>query len=504
MKKLLFLIICIMFMTSCLKKYNTINISIPSNPKTMNAQVANDSYSKFILLHIFEGLTKENINGQIIPGVAKSWTVNGNVWTFNISQEAKWQNGKNVTAMDFVSAWERAINPKSKNENAHYFYMIKGAYEYSKGLIGRFDSVGIKALNDSVLEVELAENVDYFDKIVAQTMFYPVNTEFYKSHKENYGKDKKNILGNGVYKISKYDQNKEIIIVKNEIRKLDDKNNLEKIDIKINSDAEKNFELYSENLLDVYDCNNDFVGNKINRKEINDFYTGEMRYIKFSNSKKIFSNTKIRKAIALAINKKEFISNFNLREVAAEVFIPTNMLEKDTLKNTSIIKFDVAKAKIYLEEGLRELNMNLNDFENVSLLVRANSEEIRFGSFIVNQINENLGLNIKLISKTSQMLEQKLGSGNYDITLSTFEPETLYDLQYFNFYFSVLNDWKKEDLKKKELLENTENILISEIPIVPLTFSKKSIIIKDKLEGVRISNISNELDFRFASIKKSK
>ena len=515
MKKLFLLIVFTISFTSCFKKYNTINISIPSFPKTLNSQIANDESSRFLLLHLFEGLTKEDKNGKIVPGVASNWTVSGKIWTFNLNKNAKWHNGINVTANDFVSAWEKIINSNSKNENAHYFYMIKGAYEYSKGQVSNFDSVGIRALNDEVLQVELVENIDYFDKIVAQTIFYPINEKFYNAHKENYGEAVKNVLGNGTYKISKFSENKEIVLVRNILGELDAKNEVEKIIIQINSNDNEKKELYNKGFLDVFDYYAN-IGEDEKIIQLTEFYTGEMRYIGFGDSKKILSNAKIKKAIALSVDKNEFINSFNGREKHGNTFIPQNVFGNINFKNQNKLNFDTASAKQYLAEGLNELSLTSKDFENVTLLVRANSEEKKRGNFIVNQINKNLGLNIRVVTKTSQMIEQKIGSGSYDMVLNTFRPKSIYDMEYLDFYNSILNNsgnteysgiikkvYKEmDDKKKKELLENAENILLKEIPIIPISFFENSYVIKKNVKNIRLSNLTGELDFRYATIEK--
>lgn len=167
------------------KKENTVNINLFSNLQKIDAQNSEDTSSKLIVTHTFEGLTAEDSTGKIVPAVAESWSIVGNVWTFNINENAKWHNGEKVKAEDFVTAWERVLNQKNNNKSAELFFMIKGAMEYNTGAIIDFKSVGIKALNDSMLQVELKEPNLNFDSIVAQTAFYPLNKEFYEKIKKN-------------------------------------------------------------------------------------------------------------------------------------------------------------------------------------------------------------------------------------------------------------------------------------------------------------------------------
>lgn len=511
MKKLFLLIVMSICLCSCFKKYNTINISLPVAPKILNPQLAVDESSKFILFHLFEGLTQEDNLGRIIPAVAESWTVKEKIWTFKINKNAKWQNGKSVTANNFVSAWEKVLNSNSKNENAHYFYIIKGAYEYNKAQVANFDSVGIKAIDENTLQVELTDEIDYFDRIVAQTVFYPLNEEFYEKHQDRYGKDRKNILGNGLYKITDFDINKGIVLTKYEIKKPNKNNNeLERIAIKIVSKDEKKYELYSKKLLDVFDYNSE-VSDKNLKK--NEFYSGEMQYIGFGTANKVFSNAKIRKAINLVIDKNLFVSKFTLKNKPGTQYIPKNI---DETKGINSVEFSANKAKLYLSEGLKELSMNINDLENLTLMVKANSKEKEYGNFIVNQINKNLGLNIRVITKSSQMFDQKIGSSNYYMALNIFKPQLIQDIEYQEFYNSILiklgdnsygeilkNIYKEKNIQSKNnLLENADSILIEESPLIPISFSKKLYIVRNKVKKISFSNLIGVLDLRNVKIEE--
>ena len=125
MKKIQFgILIIFLVLTGCFKE-NTIKLNLFSNPEKIDTQQATDSASKLIVSHIFEGLTTEDSTGRIVPAVAESWSVNGNVWTFNLNKNAKWHNGKKVIAEDFIVAWERALNSKNNNKLAYMLYPIK-------------------------------------------------------------------------------------------------------------------------------------------------------------------------------------------------------------------------------------------------------------------------------------------------------------------------------------------------------------------------------------------
>ena len=100
---------------------------LEQNPPQLDPQITTDETSGIVLGHIFEGLTIIGKDGKALPGVAETWTNEGNTWTFKLRKDAKWHNGDPVVAGDFAAAWERALKPTTASEYAFIMYSIKGA-----------------------------------------------------------------------------------------------------------------------------------------------------------------------------------------------------------------------------------------------------------------------------------------------------------------------------------------------------------------------------------------
>ena len=88
---------------------------LTGEPRTLDPQLADDEFSFPVLRDLYEGLTAEDRNGQIVPGVAESWTVDstGTIYTFLLRPDAKWSNGDRTIAMEFVEGLRRAVDPKT-------------------------------------------------------------------------------------------------------------------------------------------------------------------------------------------------------------------------------------------------------------------------------------------------------------------------------------------------------------------------------------------------------
>ncbi len=158
---------------------------------------------------LFEGLVKNDVLSDdftIVPGVAESWELSedARTYTFHIRTDAKWSNGKPVTAHDFVFSWRRAMLPDLVSDYVAMFMNIEGAqafYDWRQQQLDAFvdqdfededqqrdaafalweltkstfdEMVGLEAIDDRTLIVTLERPVPYFMELCAFTVFAPV------------------------------------------------------------------------------------------------------------------------------------------------------------------------------------------------------------------------------------------------------------------------------------------------------------------------------------------
>ncbi|MBN2839056.1 MAG: hypothetical protein JXM74_09920, partial [Fusobacteriaceae bacterium] len=193
-------IVLIVFLGMKINGKDTIDYSLTQNPQILDPQVAVDTTSEDLIAYLFEGLARINKEGKLEPAVAEKWEMKGKIWTFKIKENAKWSNGDKIVANDFVTSWERALNPYFESKNSYLMYIIKGAKDYKEGKITDFSQVGVKALDEKTLQVELVGEYVYFPTLTTVSVFMPQNSKYYEKNKENYGKNGK-IIGNGSFKI---------------------------------------------------------------------------------------------------------------------------------------------------------------------------------------------------------------------------------------------------------------------------------------------------------------
>ena len=200
-------IILLFCATSCGNKTEDayIYFELPEIPLTLDPQIASTDTELLIVKNIYEGLLRKNIEGKIVNGAVESFTKNGLTYTFNIRKDAKWSNGDDLTAEDFVFGLKRAVNPKTKAPFATRIFSIKNAQSINNGK-KKLESLGVKAVDSKTLEIQLEKEDELFLENLTTSVAMPCNEKFFNECSGKYGLFKDNIIGNGSYRLTKWNK----------------------------------------------------------------------------------------------------------------------------------------------------------------------------------------------------------------------------------------------------------------------------------------------------------
>lgn len=184
-----------------------INVSTGAELSTVNVSQAMDNIACDTMTQVGEGLFNFDDKGRAVPALAESIvepTDDGLVYEFKLRKGAKWSNGDPVTAKDFEYSWKRTVDPKTASPQAYYFSGIKNYQEIESG---KSDSnqLGVTALDDHTLKVELNYPMPYFQQLLAVPAFYPMNQTFVESKGKDYGTNSENTLYNGPFVLEGWD-----------------------------------------------------------------------------------------------------------------------------------------------------------------------------------------------------------------------------------------------------------------------------------------------------------
>ena len=148
---------------------------LPGEPRTLDPQLGEDTFSFPVLRDLYEGLTAEDQNGQIVPGVAESWTVDesGIAYTFLLRKNAKWSNGSRIVAAEFVQGLRRAVDPLTASGSSALLAVIKGAGEIIAGR-KKVTELGVTAIGESSIRIELEHPAPFVLQVLSQPIAAPV------------------------------------------------------------------------------------------------------------------------------------------------------------------------------------------------------------------------------------------------------------------------------------------------------------------------------------------
>ena len=156
----------------------TIKRGLGPEPDSLDIHQAQGLPAIQVLREIREGLTSFDVSGNIIAGVAASWEVldDARTYRFEIRENARWSNGDAITAEDFVRAWHRALTPATLARTASLLAPVVNVREAMTGEMG-VESVGIKALSPTSLEIRLQSASPWFLEILAHPVSFPLHQE---------------------------------------------------------------------------------------------------------------------------------------------------------------------------------------------------------------------------------------------------------------------------------------------------------------------------------------
>ncbi len=284
--------------------------NIAVDPKTWDPTLNSASDGGHIIQNLFEGLTRETKDG-IVPAAADSWDItnDGKTYTFHLKEGMKWSDGQPVTAKDFEYAWKRACDPAVASEYSFLVtsYLV-GGEEFFTGT-GDRDGVGVKALDDKTLEVNLKFPVSYFLSLTSFYTYMPVRDDIVEANGEGWEKNPQTCISNGAFKLTEYQIGSHVTMAKNE--NYWDAENVKLAGIKGLMIVEGTTALngYENGEIQVLDGITIEQIPRLQKEDPNFVITPHIGtyYVNFNTDDELFKDVRIRKAFSLAIDRKQFV-----------------------------------------------------------------------------------------------------------------------------------------------------------------------------------------------------
>src|SRR6516164_3825573 len=400
-------------------------MTVGSEPRTLDPQEAQGVTEHHIIMAMIEGLVAPSINDQAtaVPGMADRWEHNDDysVWTFHIGEDRKWSNGDPVTAEDFVFSYKRMLTASFGAQYAENLYILKGAEEYYKGKTRNFDDVGVKAIDEHNLRIELVGPTPYLLSLVQHDSWLPVNAKAILKFGHIDTRDTKwthpgNYVANGPFIMKTWRPNDVIEVIRNPLYwdaanvKL---NGINFYSIENANTAGRAFQAGQLHKTDQVSLDKVPYYRRVHPELIRiDSYEGVYFY-RLNISRKVLDNPKVRLALNLAIDRDGIVKNI-LREdqKPATGFTPPGMGDYTPLKK---ITYDPERARQLLAEagypkgkGFPKFTLHFNTSESHRAIAEA----------IQQMWKEELGIDVTLENQEWKVYLDTQNSMNYDISRS--------------------------------------------------------------------------------------
>ncbi|MFJ5771851.1 peptide ABC transporter substrate-binding protein [Psychrobacillus sp. NPDC093180] len=480
-------------------------VNAMTEPPAIDPAKATDTTSGWVLDHIFEGLYTRDKEGKPVLGVAKDVKVSddGATYTFTLRDDAKWSDGSQVTAGDFEYAWKRVLNPETGSAFSFYLYYIKGAEEYNKGN-GTAENVGVTAVNDTTLEVQLNSPLAYFDSLLTLWTFYPVQQKLVEDNTE-WAAEANTYVSNGPYKMTEWKHESNVVLEKNNEYYDKDVVKLDKVTFKLVNESTTYYQMFKTGELDLISTlpSDVLTTERENEEYLEVPYYGTYMYM-FNVEKEPFTNAKVRKAFAMSIDRQSLTDNVTLGgETPAYAMVPegADTPEGDFRKvGGDYFEENIEEAKKLLAEGMAEEGWS--ELPEVTLMYNTSENHKKIAEAVQEMISKNLGVNLKLSNQEWGTYLETTKQGNFQMArmgwIGIFL-DPVVNLDYYlgdspnnrtgwvnEEYDSIMAQSKVEqDVNKRyDLLHQAEEILMTDMPFMPVNFYKFNYLANPDFEDI--------------------
>ncbi|WP_290783374.1 peptide ABC transporter substrate-binding protein [Exiguobacterium sp. UBA6309] len=453
-----------------------------------------DAITSNIFNQIYEGLYRFDEKNELVPAAAKSHSVSedGKVYTFKLDPNAKWSDGKPVTAENFRYAFERVVKT-----NSPFAYLLEPVEKTT-------------AVDDETLQIELKRPTPYFLSMTTFGTYMPVREDIVKAEGDQFGTDPKTNVYNGPFTFKKYQAEQGYTLAKN-AEYADRKNvKIDEVDVKIIKDPMLAINLFESGELDVAPLNSENVVTYKDQKEYNTFSDSRMFFIRMNEKTDALKDKQTRQAIDAAYDKKALTETLlGNGSLPADYIVPQELDPKYDSARQIESSYDVTAANKVLAKQKLELTMLIED-DDVSK---------KIGEYIQGALKKQ-NVNVKLLSLPKKERLAREGRGDYDLSLASWAPDYQDATTYLNL-FTTDNPFNMMDYSNKQydrllkqaeseldqdkrlaLLSKAESVLLDDQAISPVYQRKNAFLQNTEVTHLARHNVGTDISYKYVEIER--
>jgi oligopeptide transport system substrate-binding protein len=500
-----------------LRTRQELRMNMKSEPLSLDPRKPYDVASNNFLKMCFDGLTRVGLDGIPQLAVAEAITVSPDQKTYTITlKETYWSDGQPVTAQDFALSWKAQLDPSFPGQAAHLLYVLKNARAAKLGKCAN-DAIGVTALDERTLYIELSYPNPVFLSMLASFPFFPVPAHVVEQFPDWADKANSHYVTNGPFLLKEWRASNRMLLEKNPTYWDKEAVQLQMLDFAILEDENTELSLYDSGAFD-------WSGSPLSTlptdalpvlKQVHTYPIGGTYYYVFNTKDPLLKNCNLRRALSLAVNRQSIVENIlQGGQQAAMRYIPQALCSE---KVSYFRDADIERARACLKKALEELGLDkppvltlsYNTLQTHHLIAQA----------IQQQWQSALGIRVKLENKEWKVYLDEIARGQFQITrmgniASNYDP--LHYLDEMRYLSSSSNfckwtnpqftEWleqaeqESDPHARMQLLLKAEALFMEEMPVIPIYFYTGSYLKKDYVKDVYTS-ILYDIDFKWAYVE---
>lgn len=499
----------------------TLRIALADEPPNLDSVLATDQISSFMLLHTNEGLTRYGPDGRLQGAVAERWELSGERARFWLRDDARWEDGRPVTADDFVFAWRRLVDPVSAAQYASLIYPIRNARAVNEGRLP-VSALGVRAVSARELVVEFDTPCPWFLGLTAFTTMLPQRADIVAEQGSRYAADVGRMLSNGPFRLTRWVHGASLLMERNATFREADRVRLARIEVPhMVRDAGARMNLFLDGEIAMAPVTQDQVRQVLDRRQhLKRFVDGGLMYLNLNQREgRLTRNRALRKAIQAAVNPDELVYKV-LRQpglVPTDSLFPSMLRVGDqaftTVYPPPSVSRDLETARRWLTQARAELGAALD--EPIHLLVGDSPSMVKAAEYFQARL-ALLGLEVRIDRQILKLWLQKGHRGEFDVVLAGWfpdydDPMTFADLfvswnpnnrgRYASDEYDQLITTATQELDpdtRNRAFDRMQALLVEEAPMIPLFQSAVLYVQNPGLKGVVRTPFAGDPILRYA------
>ncbi|PHM41207.1 periplasmic murein peptide-binding protein precursor [Xenorhabdus szentirmaii] len=446
-----------------------------------------------ILRQLLEGLVTTGPNGEIVPGVAEKWdNENYTVWTFYLRKDAKWSDGKPVTAQDFVYSWRRLADPNTGSPYTSYlqYTYVQNANDILTGK-KKPEQLGVKALDEHRFQITLSQPLPYLVDMLSHTPMKPVRQDVIEKW-GNKWTSPENYIGNGSYVLKEWVINERIVLARNAHYWNNKASIIEKGTFLPVVSGNSTVNRYRSGEIDITDSAiPPELYQKMKRDIPDQLHVSPFLctfYYEINNKNPLFKDRRVREAIKLSLDRDIITERImGQGQIPAYGFTPTYIGDGLTI-NPEWASWTQEQRNQRARELLKEAGFDASNPLKFTLLYNTSEQNKQQAIAAASMWQKNIGAKVTLQNQEWKTSLQNRHEGNYDVARSTWcgdynEPSSFLNMLLSSssvntaFYQSEAFDnylhqalVAKDDATRKALYQQAELQLDLDSGIIPVYY----------------------------------